>query len=121
MKSVTICSSSRFAPAVRRFADELKKFGVTVFLPNFYRVSGGDWNRLNSFDKKFVAMGLTYEHFQKIRMGDVFFLYNEDGYAGISTNMEIGYAVACNKPIYALSDVDEDPCRQVLISSIVRS
>ena len=33
-------------------------------------------------NKKFVAMGLTHDHFNKIKKGDVIFIYNKGAIAG---------------------------------------
>ena len=121
MKSVVICSSNRFAKEARIFAKGLEKLGVTVYVAHYYRSSGGNWSKIADFDKPFVALGLTLDHFYKIRMADVVLVYNKDGYAGNSTSMEIGYAVALDKPIYAVSDKDDDPCRAVLFRGVVKS
>ena len=121
MRSVTICGSSKFAEEARTFAKKLKELGVIVFEPHFYRASGGDWSKISKFDEKFVALGLTHDHFYKIRMADVVFVYNKDGYIGVSTNLEIGYAAALNKPIYAFSDKDPEICRRVLFSGVVNT
>ena len=120
MRSDVICGSSRFAPEMRAFAKKLKELGVIVFEPHLYRAAGGVWAEIKDFDKKFVALGLTHDHFYKIRMADVVYVYNQDGYAGVSTNMEIGYAAASNKPIYAQEEKDEEPCRKVLFSGVVK-
>lgn len=113
MKSVVLCGSRRFKPEMRKFAAELKKLGVKVFEP--YLHSGQEeWEKLSDDYKKFVALGLTHDHFYKIRMADVVFVFNKDGYSGNSTTLEIGYAVAAGKPLYALSDKDEELCRHVL-------
>lgn len=114
MKSVAICGSNRFSEEAREFGKKLKDLGVTVYIPHFYQGSGGKWDELKDFDKQFVALGLTHDHFYKIRMADVTFIYNKDGYSGNSTTLEIGYAIASSKPIYALSDKDEEICRHVL-------
>lgn len=53
-------------------------------------------------------------------MADIVFIYNKDGYAGVSTTLEIGYAVALGKPIYALTN-DEELCRHVLFREIITS
>lgn len=116
MKSVVICSSARFAKEVREFAQKLRDLGVVVYQPHLYRASGGNWEAIADFDKKFVALGLTHDHFQKIRMADVVFVYNQDGYVGNSTTLEIGYAKALDKPIYALINKDEEICRYILFS-----
>ena len=114
MKTVVICGSNKFADKAREFAEKLEKLGVVVYVPHFYRASGGIWDRVHEFDKPFVALGLNNDHFYKISMADVVFIYNQDGYSGNSTTLEIGYATALKKPIYALSDQDEEICRQVL-------
>ena len=114
MKTVTICASSRFADEVKKFTEELENLGVTVYAPTLYRASGGNWGKIQDFDKRFVASGLTYDHFQKIRMGDVVFILNKDGYSGNSVTLELGFAVALGKPVYALSDKDEEICRHIL-------
>lgn len=54
-------------------------------------------------------------------MADVVYLFNKNGYSGNSTTLELGYAVALGKPIYALSDKDEELCRKILIREIVKT
>jgi nucleoside 2-deoxyribosyltransferase len=118
MKSVVICGSRRYKPEIVEFAKELQKLGVVVFAP--YLHEGKDeWEKLSDQYKKFVALGLTHDHFYKIQMADVVFVFNKDGYAGNSTTLEIGYAVALGKPIYALTGDDEELCRHVLVREVI--
>lgn len=120
MKSVVLCGSRRFKPQIVKFAKDLNKLGVVVFAP--YLHEGKDeWEKLSEQYKHFTALGLTHDHFYKIRMADVVYLYNKDGYSGNSTTMELGYAVALGKPIYALSDKDDELCRKILIREIVKT
>ncbi len=121
MKSVVICGSSRFASEMREFAAKLKELGVVVYEPHLYRAAGGVWNEIKEFDRQFVALGLTHDHFYKMQMADVVYVMNKDGYAGVSTTMEIGYAVALKKPVYAFEEADEEPCRKVLFSQIIKT
>lgn len=119
MKSVVLCGSRRFRPEIREFAKTLRELGVIVYEP--YLHSGTDeWDRLSDDYKEFVALGLTHDHFYKIRMADVVFVYNKDGYSGNSTTLEIGYAAATNKPVYALAN-DEELCRRVLFREFISS
>jgi hypothetical protein len=120
MKSVVICGSSRFSEEMREFAKKLKDLGVLVYEPHLYRASGGVWSEIKDFDKKFVALGLTHDHFYKIRMADIVYVYNKDGYVGPSTTLEIGYSVALNKPIFVYEENDEEPCRKVLFSRVIK-
>lgn len=119
MKTVVMCGSCRFKPEMREFAKRLKKLGVVVYEP--YLHSGQDESKLSEDYKKFVALGLTHDHFYKIQMADVVFVFNKDGYAGNSTTLEIGYAVALGKPIYALSGDSKELCRHVLFREIISS
>lgn len=119
MKSVVLCGSRRFKPEMREFGKKLKELGVVVFEP--YHHSGQDeWAGLSDDYKKFIALGLTHDHFYKIQMADVVFVYNKEGYIGNSTTLEIGYAVGAGKPIYAFSR-DEELCRHVLFREILSS
>lgn len=119
MKSVTLCGSTRFLPEMRAFARKLEALGVVVYEPHPY--GKDEWKKLPRDDKKFVALGLTHDHFYKIQMGDVIFIFNKDRYAGNSTTLEIGYAVALGKPIYALSEDSAELCRHVLFREVISS
>lgn len=119
MKSVVICGSARFAPEIRDFAKKLKDLGVIVYEPYLYRASNGNWDNIPDHDKPLVATGLTHVHFYKIRMADVVYVLNKDGYSGVSTTLEIGYAAALDKPIYAFSENDEEICRKIIFSGFI--
>ncbi|MFH1705666.1 MAG: hypothetical protein ABH867_02055 [Patescibacteria group bacterium] len=54
-------------------------------------------------------------------MADAVFVYNKNGYSGVSTTMEIGSAVAFGKPIYAFSNEDEELCRLTLFREIIKT
>lgn len=117
MRSVVLCGSRRFKPEMRKFGADLKKLGVVVFEP--YLHSGQDeWKDMTQEYQNFVALGLTHDHIYKIKMADVVFIFNPGGYAGVSTTLEIGAALALGKPIYALSR-DEELCRNVLFRETV--
>lgn len=120
MRSVVLCGSRRFKTEIRKFAKELKENGVVVFEPNLHQ-GHEEWANLSDDYKKYVALGLTHDHFAKIRMADVVYVYNKDGYSGVSTTLEIGYAAALDKPIYALSDKDDEICRNALFREIIES
>ncbi len=117
MKSVVICGSRKFKPGIRKFAEDLKNAGVVVYEP-FLHSGADEWAKLSDDYKRFVALGLTHDHFYKIKMADVVFVYNQGGYAGPSTSMELGCAVALGKTVYALSDKDPEMCRLVLFHGI---
>lgn len=117
MKSVVLCGSSRFKPEIREFARQLRELGVVTYEPYLYGTSEA-WQTMPEEQKRFVALGLTHDHFYKMRMADIVFIYNKDGYVGNSLTMEIGYAVALGKPMFALH-VDAEICRDVLFRGYI--
>jgi nucleoside 2-deoxyribosyltransferase len=119
MKSVVICGSRRFKPEIRKFSRQLKKLDVIVFEP-YLHCDQEEWKQFSKEYQKFISLGLTHDHFYKIKMADTVFIYNKDGYVGNSTTLEIGYAVALGKPIYALSE-DKELCRQSLFREIIKT
>lgn len=120
MKSVVICGSRRFKPEIKKFAEQLEKKGAIVYAPYLHE-GKAEWDGLSKDYKNYTALGLTHDHFYKIRMADVVFIYNKNGYAGTSTSMEIGFAMALGKPIYAYSKDDEDIARRVLYRGIIKT
>jgi len=119
MKSVVICGSLRFKKEIRDFARILREKGVFVFEPILHEPDEED-EHLSEHTSYLKFLGLTHHHFSSIRKADICFVYNKNGYSGVSTTLEIGFAVALDKPIYALED-DEDSCRQVLFEGIVKN
>ena len=121
MKSVVISSSKNYKKEVKQFCNALEKFGVVVFEPNIQKPV----TEKTSFGKKHITKavfkGLTLEHFDWIRKTDVCFIFNKDNYVGTSVTMEIGFANALGKPIYALSSKTGDPCRDALIDKVVKT
>lgn len=120
MKSVVLCGSRRFKPEIRKFVDQLKKAGVVVYEP-YLHDEPGKWEKYSESERRYVALGLTHDHFYKIRMADIVYIFNKNGYSGVSTTMEIAYAVAFNKPIYVYSDKDEEYTRKVLFRGVLKT
>ena len=131
MKSVVICSSQRFSDEVNQFSARLKKLGVpVVFIPNFK-------NRKKSFanldEKDRLASSksyrdkvpmLAFQHFDRIRRADVCFIFNKDGYLGVNTTLELGFAHGRDMVIYALEPERPgpeggEPCRDIIFTEVV--
>lgn len=121
MKTVCICGSKRYKDEIDQFCSELSDLGVVVFKPNFKEPIPEDTSFQSKNLKNTVFKGLTLEHFDWIRKADVCFLYNKDGYTGVSVTLEIGYANALGKPLYALNEDTGDPCRDCLIDKVADS
>lgn len=119
MKSVVICGSRRFEKEIRKFAKDLTKLHIKVYEPILNQDRRID--NLPSNLKSFAFLGLTHHHFSFIRKADVVYIYNKSGYMGTSGTLELGFAEALGKPIYAFSDGDTEPVREVLFDEIVKT
>ena len=119
MKSVAICGSRRYKRGIKTFASKLKKAGIVVYEPILN--TDRKINELPDHLKYYSFLGLTHHQFDAIRKADVVFVFNKDGYMGNSTTLELGFAVALAKPIYALEEDKTEPCRNVLIDKVVKT
>lgn len=141
MKSVVFCTSQRFKKDMEAFIAELKFLAkernthVAVFEPNFEDhpqefLALHEKDRLkNSLYRETVA-GKVYDHlFRKVRVADVCFIFNKNGYLGANTSGELFAAAILGKPIYALDDrilmgsyphdLYEEPSPRKLIHEVV--
>lgn len=118
MRTVCVCASKKYKDEVASFCEELRGRGVVVFEPNIQQPIAEDSFIHSEHVTKTIFKGLTLEHFDLIRKADVCFVYNPGGYVGVSVTLEMGYANALGKPIYALADKTGDPCRDALIDLV---
>ncbi len=115
---IVICGSRRFHDDIREFEKKLREKGHIVLSPILNRNT--DIDTISNDLKRYAFLGLTHHHFDFIRKADVCFMYNKNGYLGNSGTMELGFAVACEIPIYALSKDKDEPCRNVLFDFVVK-
>ena len=118
MKSVVVCGSKKYKDEIAKFCSELKKQGVLVFAPSIQKPIFEDEKIGDDYVTSKVFKGLTLEHFDWVRKADICFVYNADEYVGVSVTLEMAYAQALGKPIFALSYKTGDPCRDVLIDKV---
>ncbi|HSW37498.1 MAG TPA: hypothetical protein VLG37_03990 [Candidatus Saccharimonadales bacterium] len=119
MKSVVVCGSKRYSKEIADFCKDLQNLGVLVFEPSIQQPIAEASKIHSDYVTAKVFKGLTLEHFDWIRKAEVCFVFNKDDYVGASVTLEIGYASALGKPIFALSAKTGDPCRDVLIDKVV--
>jgi nucleoside 2-deoxyribosyltransferase len=119
MKSVVICCSRRFKKEERRFAASLRKMDVVVYEP--FLNENRKIDTLPNDLKTYAFLGLTHHHLSCIRKADVVYIYNQGGYMGNSGTLELGFAEALGKPIYAFSEDKKENCRNVLFNEIIKT
>ncbi len=116
MKKIVICGSTKFAEEMKSFSEELESFGFEVIFPKV-DISDEDIDKFPFAEKQFVYNRLITNYFKHISESDAVFIYNKNGYIGTSVTMELAYAFAMKKPIYAFH-ADEDITRGSLITKI---
>lgn len=121
MKSVVVCGSKKYKAEIAAFCAELEKRGVLVFEPSIQQPIFETEVIHSDYVTAKIFKGLTLEHFDWIRKSDVCFIYNKDDYVGVSVTMEMAYASALSKPIFALTGQTGDPCRDALIDKVISS
>ena len=121
MRSIVICCSKRFKDEVHVLAQELTELGVTVYAPDFRGPMPEDLDMGAEYITENVFAGLTLKHFDWIRKADVCYVYNQNDYIGKSVALEMGYATALGKPIFAHSKETGDPCPNILIDKVASS
>lgn len=141
MKSVVFCASQRFKDDMEAFIADLRahaeKRGVhlSVFEPNFDELTDNlhlrsEQERMRDPMYRETIAGKVYDHlFRKVRVADVCYVFNKNGYLGANTNGELFAAAALGKTIYAFDgrtsmggypdDLYEEPSSRKLIHEIV--
>ena len=142
MKSVVFCCSQRFAPELKRFIIDLRTVAkkknqhLVILEPNFgpeeakFARTTHEKDRLNDPHYRQAVAGKVYDHlFRKVRIADVCFIFNKDGYLGVNTTGELFAAAVAGKICYSLEhktlmgsyphDLYEEPSSQKLIHEVV--
>lgn len=141
MKSVVFCSSQRFKKDMETFIRDLKECAqeknthLVVFDPEFEERSQEfldqhEKERLNDPLYRATVAGKVYDHlFRKVRVADVCFIFNKNGYLGANTSGELFAAAALGKTIYAIHEktlmgnypdnLYEEPSPRKLIHEVV--
>ncbi|HXK31595.1 MAG TPA: hypothetical protein VJZ94_02575 [Candidatus Paceibacterota bacterium] len=129
MKSIVICGSQRYKNGIYDFANKLSELGAPLVLtPNFFShdhlLQKDERERLQDRAYRIRVPAMVYAHFDRMRKAEVCFIYNKDGYLGVNTTLEIGYAHGKGMPIYALerecsTKQGGEICREILFTDII--
>jgi len=86
----------KYRDLVRETMSNLREIGLEPISPNLdYGTENKDDANTTQVKKK-----LALEHYEAINKADVVYFLTPDGYMGTSCKLELGYAIAKNKPIY---------------------
>lgn len=93
---IAIGCSMKYRDLVRDTMARLEKIGITALFPNIDYSDDNKDHADTSEEKKRLAL----EHYAAIDQSDAIYLLTPEGYMGTSCKLELGYAIAKNKPIY---------------------
>ena len=143
MKSIVFCSSQRFKRELAEFVMELKRLAgerdlhITVLEPNFENSESHlsdlpEKERIRDYGYRITVAGKVYDHlFRKVKVADVCFIFNKNGYIGANTNGELFAAALAGKLIYSLENeikmgeypdgLYEEPSPRKLVHEVVNT
>lgn len=114
-----------------------KDLHLVIFEPNFDELSDklhlkSEEERMQDANYRETIAGKVYDHlFRKVRVADVCYIFNKNGYLGANTNGELFAAAALGKTIYALNaktmmgsyphSLYEEPSSRKLIHEVVET
>ena len=101
MKRVVFSGSVKNYPAIKPWAELLKRRNIDVYLPSM-KIDPKDFAQLTPTRQLELKREFMLEHNLQIDRADILFLFNPGGYVGNSVTLEIGYAMGRKKLIYAL-------------------
>ena len=107
--SIVISGSfRRYYNGIRDAIKQFESLGVEVLSPMHSNVvnPGEDFVILET-DESTCPDKLEREHLMAICRADALYLYNPDGYIGPSSAMEVGWALALRKPVYARESCED--------------
>lgn len=116
MKSVVFCASQRFARPLNEFMDQLHALAdkqgkrLTLLHPQFDLAQPANHllhekDRLKDPLYRAEVPGKVYDHlFRKVKVADVCFVFNKEGYVGANVNGELFAAAVLGKVVYALDE-----------------
>lgn len=90
----------------------LESKGAAVELPAA-PIKAKAWAKLSQKQQRSYKLKYIRDHNARIDKSNVLFVFNVGGYVGNSVTLEIGYALAKNKEIYAMYP-DQEQGRDVL-------
>jgi len=128
MKKVCLIGSFRFYSDMLNIGRMLCSVGIDCWVPQPSKYRDSDepskFLPLSQSEPKEVvsrdALECTMRYFRKIDESDIVYVVDKGGYVGKSTLLDMGYACARNKVIYALEPID-DLAVMSLIKAVISS
>lgn len=115
--TAAISGSFKFKPEIDEACEQFRDYGVVVIAPDagwlylpryqLHLPHAEDFRPLPT--ERHMSPGQVEDTFlEKVREADFLYLFNRDGYVGISASLELGFALGLRKPIYSLEPLNLD-------------
>lgn len=113
---VCLSGSFKFINKMIEIENLLTENGIQCLspVPHSYRKGSApsefteDWNSLSEEQKMEKSQRIQKEYFhQKVDQSDIVYVVNPGGYVGASVTLEVGYAYALKKPLFAMEPIKE--------------
>lgn len=88
--------SMKYRGYAKAVFNDLSKLGLTPLFPNLFHTEGNKNMAASAADKRKFAL----EHYRAIDEADLCYWLTPGGHLGTSCKLELGYALAKQKPIY---------------------
>lgn len=117
---ICFCGSFKFYKDMEKEALMLRKAGFTVIVPQPSHIRHGHKpeDLKTKYDKKTLRKWEgegAYSHLKNIKKSDAVYIFNKGSYLGPAVTVEIGYALALEKPIYSNA-----PIRDITVTNFIK-
>lgn len=119
MAIITACGSGKYKATIHGICDGLKNAGFIVLPPPLHNIGKYEDN-VDDEGCLLLWKGATYAHLNRIKTADVCIMVNPNGYLGVGSSLELGYALSLGKLIIALQH-DAELARESLFDIVLES
>lgn len=120
MAIITACGSGKNKELIHTICKKLEEKGHIVLTPPLHDLE--KYMENESFDEEgslLLWKGATFAHFNRVKTANICIIVNPNGYLGVGTTLELGYAVSSGKLIIALQHDKEEPAREILFDIVL--
>ena len=120
MAIITACGSAKNKELIHIICKKLEQKGHIVLTPPLHNL--GKYIQNDCMDEEgslLLWKGATFAHFNRVKTANICIMVNPNGYLGIGSTLELGYAVSLGKLIIALQHDTDEPARDVLFDVIL--
>ncbi len=120
MAIITACGSGKNKELIHSICRKLESKGHIVLTPPLHNL--GKYIQNESMDEEgslLLWKGATFAHFNRVKTASICVMINPNGYLGVGSTLELGYAVSLGKLVIALQHDTEEPARDVLFDVVL--